>query len=55
MGEADLIRLAPQLVKVCSKEFVPKLVERALPGMTLTHLPVPPSAWLPRWSASTSA
>ncbi len=48
LGEADLIRLAPQLIKVCSKEFVPKLVERALPGMTLTHLPVPPSAVAPK-------
>jgi len=48
MGEADLIRLAPQLVKVCSKEFVPKLIQRALPGMTMTHLPVPPSAVAPK-------
>ncbi|MFB3776391.1 MAG: type VI secretion system baseplate subunit TssK [Bryobacteraceae bacterium] len=48
MGEADLIRLTPQLVKVCSKEFVPKLVQRALPGLPLTHLPVPPSAVAPR-------
>jgi len=48
LGEADLIRLTPQLVKVCSKEFTPKLVERALPGMALTHLPVPPSAVAPR-------
>jgi type VI secretion system protein ImpJ len=48
MGEADLIRLAPQLIKVCSKEFVSKLVQRALPGMDMTHLPVPPSAVSPR-------
>jgi type VI secretion system protein ImpJ len=48
MGEADLIRLTPQLVKVCSKEFVPKLVQRALPGMALNHLPVPPSAVAPK-------
>ena len=48
MGEADLIRLAPQLIKACSKEFVPKLVQRALPGMTMDHLPVPPSAVAPR-------
>jgi type VI secretion system protein ImpJ len=44
VGEVDLISKTPQLVKVCSKSFVPKLVERALPGMTLAHLPVPPSA-----------
>jgi type VI secretion system protein ImpJ len=48
MGEADLIRLTPHLVKVCSKEFVPKLVERALPGMTMTHLSSPPSAVAPK-------
>lgn len=44
LGEVDLITRAPQLVKLCSKLFVPRLVERALPGMTLTHLPVPPAA-----------
>jgi type VI secretion system protein ImpJ len=44
LGEVDLIARTPQLVKVCSKLFVPRLVERALPGMALTHLPVPPSA-----------
>lgn len=43
-GEADLIVRAPQLIKVCSEKFTPELVKRALPGMTLTHLPVPPSA-----------
>jgi len=48
MGEADLIRLAPLLVKICSKEFTPRLVERALPGMQLTHLSAPPSAVSPR-------
>jgi type VI secretion system protein ImpJ len=44
VGEADLISKTPALVKVCSKLFVPELVKRALPGMTLTHLPVPPQA-----------
>ena len=44
LGEADLMRLVPQLVKVCSARFVPELVKRALPGLELTHLPVPPSA-----------
>ena len=44
MGESDLLKLVPRLVKVCSLKFVPELVKRALPGMTLTHLPVPPSA-----------
>ncbi len=48
VGEADLISLTPQLVKVCSQGFVEKLVQRALPGLTLTHLPAPPSAVAPR-------
>ena len=44
VGEVELITRTPQIVKLCSKLFVPRLVERALPGMALTHLPVPPSA-----------
>jgi type VI secretion system protein ImpJ len=48
VGEADLIARTAQLVKVCSSQFVPELVKRALPGLTLTHQPVPPSAVSPR-------
>ncbi len=44
VGEADLIAKTGQLVKVCSAKFVPELVKRALPGLTLTHMQVPPSA-----------
>jgi type VI secretion system protein ImpJ len=44
IGEADLIERTTQLVKVCSAKFVPELVKRALPGLTLTHLQIPPSA-----------
>jgi type VI secretion system protein ImpJ len=44
MGDAELINRTLQLVKVCSSQFVPQLVKRALPGMQLTHVPVPPSA-----------
>jgi type VI secretion system protein ImpJ len=44
IGESELMRLVPRLVKVCSARFVPELVKRALPGMTLTHLPVTPAA-----------
>jgi type VI secretion system protein ImpJ len=44
LGDAELIQAAPRLVKVCSARFVPELVKRALPGMTLSHLPTPPSA-----------
>jgi type VI secretion system protein ImpJ len=48
IGEADLMERVPRLVKVCSKDFVPKLVQRALPGMALSHLPIPPAAVSPR-------
>ena len=44
LGDADVINRTLQLVKVCSAQFVPQLVKRALPGMELTHVPVPPSA-----------
>jgi type VI secretion system protein ImpJ len=44
IGEVELISRTPQLVKVCSRLFVPELVRRALPGMSLAHLPLPPSA-----------
>jgi type VI secretion system protein ImpJ len=44
IGEAQVITRTLQLVKICSAQFVPELVKRALPGLTLTHLPVPPSA-----------
>ncbi len=48
MGEASLITLTSQLVKVCSARFVGELVKRALPGLTLTHLSIPPSAISPK-------
>jgi type VI secretion system protein ImpJ len=44
LGEADLITRTQQLVKICSAKFVPELVKRALPGLTLTHVPIPPAA-----------
>ena len=44
IAESTLLRQAPQLIKICSAEGVGKLVQRALPGMELAHLPVPPSA-----------
>ena len=42
IGEADLIHNVPKLTKVCSARFVVELIKRALPGLTLTYLPVPP-------------
>jgi type VI secretion system protein ImpJ len=44
VGEADLIVKTPELVKVCSSKFVGELVKRAMPGLTMTHLQVPPAA-----------
>ncbi len=44
LAESDQLRRAPKLVKICSERFVPELVKRALPGMALAHLPVPPSS-----------
>jgi type VI secretion system protein ImpJ len=44
IGEAELMKETPQLVKVCTPDFVRELVKRALPGMALTHLPIPPAA-----------
>lgn len=44
IGAAELMRKTPELIKVCSEEFVKKLVSRALPGLTLSHLPIPPRA-----------
>jgi type VI secretion system protein ImpJ len=43
LAEADLIARTPQFVKFCSAKFVPELVKRALPGLKLSHLPVPPA------------
>jgi len=44
MGDVELISLVPQLVKICSEKFVGELVKRALPGLALAHVPVPPPA-----------
>jgi type VI secretion system protein ImpJ len=43
IGDADMISNVPKLVKVCSARFVVELIKRAVPGMNLKHLPVPPS------------
>jgi len=43
-SQADLIAKAPQLIKVCSADAIEHLVQRALPGVALTHVPTPPSA-----------
>ncbi len=48
IGEADLIERTPRLVKICSRLFLPKLVERAIPGLKLTHIQVPPPSLSPK-------
>ncbi len=44
VGDSTVIRTVPQIVKVCSAEGVGKLVQRALPGLELSYLQVPPPA-----------
>ena len=44
LTESVLLRQTPRLLKICSAEGVGKLVQRALPGLELMHLPVPPAA-----------
>jgi type VI secretion system protein ImpJ len=44
MGVDDLIRKVPQLIKVSSQDDIQRLVKNALPGLTLRHTQVPPSA-----------
>jgi type VI secretion system protein ImpJ len=44
LTDSVLLRQTPKLIKVCSAEGVAKLVQRALPGLELMHLPVPPAA-----------
>ncbi len=48
IGEADLIERVPRLVKICSREFIVRLVQRAMPGLLLTQVPIPPAAVSPR-------
>jgi len=43
-SEVELITKVPQLVKICSAKFVSELVKRAIAGLPLIHLPVPPAA-----------
>ena len=48
VGELELITRTPRSVKICSSRLLPDLVKTALPGMTLTHLQIPPSAVAPK-------
>jgi type VI secretion system protein ImpJ len=44
LTDSQILRQTPKLTKICSAEGVVKLVQRALPGLELMHLPVPPAA-----------
>ena len=44
MKQDELIRRAPQIMKVSSADQIERLIRRALPGVVLTHSPSPPSA-----------
>lgn len=44
VAEQQLISRTPMLVKTCSATHIEHLIKQALPGITLTHVPSPPSA-----------
>ena len=44
MGVDDLIGKVPKLVKVSPTDEIDNLIRRALPGLTLRHMPAPPPA-----------
>ena len=44
LSQADLITRTPQLIKICSADSIDHLVQRALPGVPLTHVSTPPAA-----------
>jgi type VI secretion system protein ImpJ len=44
MDQAELIKKAPNLIKVGSATQVEQLVRQAIPGIKLTHAPKPPAA-----------
>jgi type VI secretion system protein ImpJ len=44
LSQADLIAKAPQLIKICSADAIEHLVQRALPGVPLTHVVTTPGA-----------
>ena len=44
LAEAELIKRAPQLIRVSSASQVEHIVRHALPGLQLTHMSKPPGA-----------
>ena len=45
---AEVAARVPALLKACAARYVLELVRRAYPGMTLDHVPAPPSGLAPR-------
>jgi type VI secretion system protein ImpJ len=43
LDEAELIRKAPDLIKICSANHIDHLIRQALPGVPLVHIPSPPT------------
>ncbi len=48
IGDAETITRTSQLVKICSAQFIRRLVDSAIAGLPLSHIPVPPAAVSPR-------
>jgi len=47
-GDTKVVADAVRLVKVCSSKHIVRLVKEGIPGLTLRHLPSPPSTVSPR-------
>lgn len=48
LGESEIIRQAPALVKICSQKHILRLVKEAYAGLGLEHVPSPPAGIAPR-------
>jgi type VI secretion system protein ImpJ len=48
IGPANIIRGVPTLMKVCSQKHILRLVQEAFAGLTVTHVPAPPTGISPR-------
>lgn len=44
LGEAELLKKVPQLVKLCSATHIETLIRQALPGLPMVHVPSPPGS-----------
>src|SRR6185295_17124178 len=44
MKQEELLRKAPQLLKVSSADQIDRSIRQALPGISIRHMPSPPSA-----------